>query len=155
MDYESEFVYMIPLKHEEITTFYEDINIVPARIRGAIITNNEKNKKKLHFQILDPAGNEVLGATTKEYIFDFTTHLTGRFSFSFENYKVKAGMAITFTMSCGQNDLVQKADMTFSEQRIDHTMHFYKQMHTELKLRRNLHNERYKRICILNLLTIG
>lgn len=53
-------------------------------------------------------------------------------------------MTITFTMNSGQNPLLKKKDITFSEERIDQTLAFYKTMVTDLKVRRNIHNERYK-----------
>ncbi len=87
MDYESDFVYMIPLEHSVPQVFFEDIIHVPARIRGALIGNSEK-KRKLHFRITDPIGEIILDVTTKEYIFDFTSHRTGKYTFEFTNLKV-------------------------------------------------------------------
>ncbi len=48
-------------------------------------------------------------------------------------------------MNSGQNPILKKTDVSFSEQKIDQTLAFYKNMHTELKVRRNIHTERYKR----------
>jgi len=48
-------------------------------------------------------------------------------------------------MNTGQNPILKKTDISFSEQRVDTTLHFFKNMYTELKLRRNVHVERYKR----------
>jgi hypothetical protein len=88
LDYESDFVYMIPIEYSVIQTFYEDITITPARIRGAIISNNEKESKKIQFRIKDANNNEVLDSNSKEFIFDFTTYQKGRFTFEFLNKKV-------------------------------------------------------------------
>jgi hypothetical protein len=49
-------------------------------------------------------------------------------------------------MNSGQNPLLSKSDISFSEKRIEETYAFFKQMHTELRVRRNIHNERFKRI---------
>lgn len=87
IDYESDFVYMIPLEKGVPQVFYEDIVHVPARIRGALIGNSEK-KKKLNFKIIDPQGEIVLEENTKEYIFDFITQRAGSFRFEFTSLKV-------------------------------------------------------------------
>ena len=87
LDYESEFVHIIPLEINKRVRFYEDIENVPARLRGALIGNKD-NMKKFKFLIIDPQGEHVIESDAKEYIFDFTTHRKGRFTFEFENYKV-------------------------------------------------------------------
>jgi hypothetical protein len=87
LDYESEFVYMIPLPYLETITYYEDIIIAPARIRGAII-GNEKKKKKIEFKVIDASGETILEHVGKEYIFDFTTTSLGKYTFEFKNLKV-------------------------------------------------------------------
>jgi len=87
MDYESDFVYMIPLNTGETQVFFEDIVHVPARIRGAFFSNKDSSKK-IDFVIIDPKGHHVLDSYSKEYIFDFTTNLVGKFSFEFKSKKV-------------------------------------------------------------------
>jgi len=47
-------------------------------------------------------------------------------------------------MNSSQNPILKRQDISFSEQRIERTLNFYKQVSTELRLRRNIHNERYK-----------
>jgi len=90
IDYESDFVFMIPLEHKIPQVFYEDIIHVPARIRGALIANNEKSKKKIGFRIIDPTGEVIMTKKIKEFIFDFTTTRRGKFTFEFTNLKVKS-----------------------------------------------------------------
>jgi len=49
-DYEPTYVYMIPIGQRKKEIFYEDITIVPARIRGAFLTDEEK-KDKVDFEV--------------------------------------------------------------------------------------------------------
>jgi len=88
IDYESDFVYMIPLSKNVPEVFYEDIEHVPARVRGALI-GNERNKKKLQFKIIDPQGEVIMEKKTSEFIFDFTAYRKGKYTFEFLNTKVK------------------------------------------------------------------
>ena len=88
IDYESDFVYMIPLDYKVPQVYYEDIIHVPARIRGALIANNEKNKKRISFRVIDPTGEVILKKRAKEFIFDFTSTRKGKYTFEFVNNKV-------------------------------------------------------------------
>jgi len=58
-------------------------------------------------------------------------------------------MKVTFTMHTDQNAMLKKHDISFSEQQLELTYSFYKQLHTELQVRRNIHNERYKRTILI------
>ena len=81
-DFEPDYVYMIPVAYKRKETFFEEIITVPARIRGAFITDNEK-KDKIYFSITSMNDTVLYEATTNENIFDFEIITIGRIKINF------------------------------------------------------------------------
>ena len=50
-DYDSDYVYLIPLKYKSTEVYFENILNVPARLRGAFIID-EETQNKIDFEIL-------------------------------------------------------------------------------------------------------
>lgn len=62
-DYEPEYVYMIPLAHKKQELYYENISSVPAYVRGAFLTDDDK-KDKVDFEVLI---NQVVARSIRSY----------------------------------------------------------------------------------------
>ena len=52
-DYEPEYVYMTQLRYKTKETYYETIDTVPVKMKGAIIIDEDK-EDHIDFQIIDP-----------------------------------------------------------------------------------------------------
>jgi len=88
-DYESDFVYLLPLEYHKEEIYHEVITHVPARMRGAFVCDSEQGKKqRIDFRIIDPSGSSVVHKLGNEYIFDYTTHTPGIYKVTFRNVKV-------------------------------------------------------------------
>ena len=83
-DYESTYVYMIPVPYKSVQVFYENITIVPARVRGAFILD-ESLKEKIEFRIKGPKGNTLYLNTTNAALFDLNFTEQGMYEISFNN----------------------------------------------------------------------
>ena len=110
-DYESTYVYMIPVPYKSIQVFYENITIVPARVRGAFILD-ESLKEKIEFRIKGPKGNTIYLNTTNAAIFDLNFKEQGMYEISFNNRYKNGELKPTFTMNPGQNEILKKTDYT-------------------------------------------
>lgn len=117
-DYEPDYVYMIPIAYKTKEIFFENITHVPARIRGAFLSDEEK-KDQVDFEILGPHEEVVYRNTTNECLFDFTVNTPGRYKIYFNNRYVNSDIRITFTMNTGQNPILKKEDLSFSDQKLD------------------------------------
>lgn len=76
-NYEPDYVYMIPLNFKETRKFYEKIHHVPATIKGAFITDDDK-KIKIAMKVISPSGRILLQKVANQYIFEFDVTEVGR-----------------------------------------------------------------------------
>lgn len=148
-DYESTYVYMIPVAYKSSQIFYENITTVPARVRGAFIID-ESSKDKVDFQIKGPKGNVVYSNVTHACVFDFTIEEKGLYQIEFNNRYKNGEVKPTFTMNTGQNVILKKEDLSHTEKNLDQLISFLKNYGTEDKLKRNIHRERYQKIVKTN-----
>jgi len=144
-DYEPDYVYMIPLGYKTKEYYYENITHVPARIRGAFLTDEEK-KDQIEFEIVGPNNDVKYFNNTNECIFDFNVTDIGKYTIVFNNRYVNSDVKVTFTMNTGQNPILKKADLSFADQKLDNLISFIQKFKLEFKFNRNIHVERYKKI---------
>ena len=141
-DYDSDYMYFLPLRYKERQTFFENI-LNPGRIRGAFFIDEIPNIK-IEFQITSPSGTKVYQKVSNYAIFDFNVTETGKYTITIKNNQVNSELRVTLTLSTGQNTVLQKDGLTQTEQKLDKLMTFIKRFNVEYKFNRNLHQERYK-----------
>ncbi len=144
-DYQPDYVYMIPIGYKTREVFYENITHVPVRIRGAFLIDDEKDDQ-IDFEIRGPRGDIKYRNSTNACIFDFNTTEVGRYSISFHNVYINSAMKITFTMNTGQDIVLKKEDLSFSEQKLDNLIAFTNKLKLGMKMTRGVNSDRYKRI---------
>lgn len=144
LDYDSDYVYIIPLKYKTKELYYENITRIPSRFRGAFIIDEESIQSKAEFEILDPDNQRVFINTSQQCFFDLNVTKVGRYSLIFNNKFVKNDLKVIFTMSTGQNIILKKEDITLTEQKLETLHSFIKKFDIEFKINRNLHQEKYK-----------
>ena len=142
-DYDSDYVYLIPLKYKSTEVYFENIVNVPSRLRGAFIID-EETENKIDFEIQDPKGNRVYFISSHHCIFDFKVKTPGKYSIIFLNKYVTNELRVTFTMNTGQSVILKKDDLTKTEENLDSLISKIKRFNTEFKMNRNIHQERYK-----------
>ncbi|CAG9330832.1 unnamed protein product [Blepharisma stoltei] len=102
----------LPARGEEI--FFENIDIIPSKIRGAwFITSKES--KDVEFSILDPNMKIVFEKKKKpEAIFYFNAEQVGMYTFKFKNTKVIQKHTVTFALNCGNStdEVLQSEHLT-------------------------------------------
>jgi hypothetical protein len=144
-DYEPDYVYMIPLGYKTQELYFENITQVPARIRGAFLTDEEK-RDMIDFQIVGPNGDSKYHNSTNECIFDFNVTDIGKYNVIFNNRYVNSELKVTFTMNTGQNLILKKGDLTFTDLKLNNLLDFIKKFNLEFKFNRNIHRERFAKI---------
>lgn len=142
-DYEPDYVYMIPLAYKTMENYYENITVVPAKIRGAFITD-EETKEKIDFQVFSPTGKLLYSNTTNECIFNFDITEVGRYKITLNNRYVNSEIKVTFTMNAHQNIILKEKDLTFTDLKLDTLISFLKKFNLEFRVNRNIHADRYK-----------
>ena len=148
-DYESTYVYMVPVAYKSTQIFFENITTVPTRVRGAFIVD-ENSKDKIDFMIKGPRGNSVYKNSTNAAIFDLNITEAGLYEISFNNRYKNGEVKPTFTMNTGQNEILKKKDLGHTEEKLDQLINFLKNFGTEEKLKRNVHRKRYQKLVKTN-----
>ena len=144
-DFESTYVYIIPIPYKTVQIFYENITSVPARVRGAFIIDDIK-KDKVDFKIKDPNGKVLYSNITHQAIFDFNVTVPGFYEILFNNKFKNGEIKPTFTMNTAQNDILKKSDLNKTEEKLDELVTFLKSLGTEDKMKRNVQRKRYKNL---------
>lgn len=144
-DYEPDFVYLVPVPYKKKEVFYETILKVPARVRGAILLDDDK-KEEIEFTMVSPAGRYMYHNTTSQDIFDFNVTEAGTYVLTFNNRYSNSELRVTYTMNTGQNPILKKEDLTLAEEKVQKLNDFMKKYSLQLKMRHNVHSDRYKSI---------
>ncbi len=142
-DYEPDYVYMIPLKYKSREVYYEEIETVPVNIRGAFMTDEQK-EDIIDFEIIDPNNKIIYRNTTNVCIFNFKLTEPGRYQIVLNNRYITNDLKVTFTMKNGQNSILKKEDLSISHQKLDNLLNFIQRFDLEFKFNRNIHNDRYQ-----------
>ena len=148
-DFESTYVYIIPIPYKTVQVFYENITSVPARVRGAFIIDDRK-KDKVDFKIKDPNGKVLYANITHQAIFDFNATVPGFYEILFNNRFKNGEIKPTFTMNTAQNDILKKSDLNKTETKLDELVTFLKSLGTEDKMKRNVQRKRHKKLVKTN-----
>lgn len=137
-DYEPDFVYMIPLDYKSSDVFYQNItNLTPNfKLRGAILVDEDK-KENIDFRIESPSGMIIYKNTTAQCIFNIELHEKGVYKFYFDNKYENSEIRVTFTLNSGNNNVVKKTDLDFSQQKANSLLDFIDKLKTERKLKKN------------------
>ena len=144
-DYDSDYVYLIPVPYKTNEIFYETINTVPARLRGAFILD-ENEDKKIELRIIGPDNKKVYSQASHMGIFDFNVTKVGRYKIELHNKFINSEVKVTFTMSTGQNVVLKKDDLSQTEKNLEKLLQFIKRFNVEYKVSKNLHFIRFAKI---------
>ena len=149
INYEAQYVYMIPLEKDKISYFYENITEVPARIQGAVIID-EKGDDIVLFEIKDPFDNTIYQNQTHATIFNFTVETKGLYKIVFNNKFSGKKISPTFTMNSGQNIFLQKKDIDEKEKTLIEVIQFLKDIETQDKMKKSIQRKRLKEVRVNN-----
>jgi hypothetical protein len=142
-DYEPEYVYMIPVAYKKREVYFETINKVPARIRGAFLLD-EEHKENIDFYFKSPSGLTIHHASSSHNIFELNITDAGTYSLVFDNRYSNTDLKVTFTMNTGQNPILKKEDLSGTDEKVQSILKFLKSYSVSLKMRRDSHHQRTK-----------
>ena len=143
IDYNSEYDYNIPLRPRIQEIYYENVTTVPSTFKGAFIIADESTDK-IEFIIKDPNDRIIYQVTSHHAIFEIPITLAGRYTIIFNNRVSKSNLVVTFTMSTGQNNLLNAKDLTKTEQKLEALNTVIKKFNLEFKFGHDIHTKRYK-----------
>ena len=143
IDYNSEYDYNIPLRPRIQEIYYENVTTVPSTFKGAFIITDETTDK-IEFIVKDPNNKIIYQIASHHSIFEIPISLVGKYTIIFNNRISKSNLIITFTMSTGQNKLLNAKDLTKTEQKLEALNTVIKKFNLEFKFGHDIHTKRYK-----------
>ena len=143
VDYNSEYDYNIPLRPRIQETYYENVTTVPSTFKGAYIISDESTDK-IEFIVKDPNEKIIYEVTKHHDIFEIPIKIKGKYTIIFRNRISKGNLMITFTMSTGQNQLLNAKDLTKTEEKLESLNTVIKKFNLEFKFGHDIHTKRYK-----------
>ena len=143
MDYNSEYDYNIPLRPRIQEIYYENVTTVPSTFKGAFLITDETTDK-IEFIVKDPNSKIIYQVSSHHAIFEIPISLVGKYTIIFNNRISKSNLIITFTMSTGQNKLLNAKDLTKTEQKLEALNTVIKKFNLEFKFGHDIHTKRYK-----------
>jgi len=148
VDYNSEYDYNIPLRPRIQETYYENVTTVPSTFKGAYIISDESTDK-IEFIVKDPNEKIIYEVTKHHDIFEIPIKIKGKYTIIFRNRISKGNLMITFTMSTGQNQLLNAKDLTKTEEKLESLNNVIKKFNLEFKFGHDIHTKRYQSKFIL------
>ena len=148
-DYESQYVYIIPVAAKKNAIFYENVSEVPSRFRGAYFVD-DTGKERVEFKITDPNKKILYHNTTFGSIFDFNVTEKGLYEISFNNKFTNTEIKPTFTMNSGQNLKLEKQTLNKTESKLDDLIQFLQNYKTSDQMVRNMKRKRYAKLMETN-----
>ena len=143
LDYNSEYDYNIPLRPRIQEIYFENVTTVPSVFKGAFIISDETTDQ-IEFIVKDPNDRNIYQVTKHHDIFEIPIKLVGKYTIVFNNRISKSNLMITFTMSTGQNNLLNAKDLTKTEQKLEALNTVIKKFNLEFKFGHDIHTKRYK-----------
>ena len=143
VDYNSEYDYNIPLRPRIQETYYENVTTVPSTFKGAYIISDESTDK-IEFIVKDPNEKIIYEVTKHHDIFEIPIKIKGKYTIIFRNRISIGNLMITFTMSTGQNQLLNAKDLTKTEEKLESLNTVIKKFNLEFKFGHDIHTKRYK-----------
>lgn len=143
MDYNSDYEYNIPLRPRIQEIYYENVTTVPSTFKGAFIIS-EESTDKIEFIVKNPNDKIIYQVIKHHDIFEIPIREIGKYTIIFNNRISKSNLMITFTMSTGQNNLLNSNDLTKTEQKLESLNTVIKKFNLEFKFGHDIHIKRYK-----------
>ncbi|MCQ2820740.1 MAG: emp24/gp25L/p24 family protein [archaeon] len=141
MNYESDYVYMIPVRYKETRQFFENITVIPTTLVGAYILD-QGQKTGIDFKIFSPSNTIIYANRSTNAIFELEVNETGLYRIEFINRQSTTELKPTFTMTTGQNSVVHRKDLTQSEKNMDDLSNFLKSFQTQNQMKRTIFRRR-------------
>ena len=148
-DYDSEYDYNIPLRPRIQEIYYENITTVPTKFKGAFIISDESTDK-IEFIVKDPNFKIIYQVIKHHDIFEIPITMAGKYTIIFNNKIAKTNLVVTFTMSTGQNSVLNTKDLTKTEQKLESLNTVIKKFNLEFKFGHDIHTNRYKSKSLFN-----
>lgn len=133
----SQYIYNIPLQYRTQVEYYENITKAPCLIQGALILEEATSEKdKIDFKILSPNKTVIFQTSDIAAIFSIQLYNKGLYTFQFYNRGLNRVIRPTFMVNSGQNLILEKENLSGTEDKLDKIVSFLQKYDQDRKLTR-------------------
>ena len=133
----SQYIYTIPINKRAQNEYYENITKVPCLFQGAFFLEEAKSEKEiLDFKIIAPNNTIIYQASDIAAIFSFTITEKGLYTFQFYNRVINREVRPTLMVNSGQNLILEKENLSGTEQKLEKIVAFLQKYEQDRKLTR-------------------
>lgn len=133
----SQYLYTIPLPYKTEVEYYENITRAPCLLQGALIFEEAKSEKeKIDFKIIAPNRKVIFQSSDIASIFSIQLYDKGLYTFQFNNKAINKVIRPTFMVNSGQNLILEKENLSGTEDKLDKIVAFLQKYDQDRKLTR-------------------
>ena len=133
----SQYIYNIPLKYKTQVEYYENITKVPCLFQGALILEEATSEKdKIDFKIIAPNRTVIFQTSDIAAIFSIQIYDKGLYTFQMYNRGLNRVIRPTFMVNSGQNLILEKENLSGTEDKLDKIVSFLQKYDQDRKLTR-------------------
>ena len=150
-DFESHYIYLVPVQYKDQAEFFENITKVPCKMRGAFLLEDAtSNKDVIDFQIISPNKKVVFQSSSFGAIFNLNLTEKGLYTILFSNRYLNKEVKPTLIMNSGQNLFVEKENLSNTEKKLDSLLSYMKKYEQDYKLNRGFKRQRNEELSQTN-----
>ena len=150
-DFESQYIYLVPVQYKAQADFYENITKVPCKMRGAFLLEDAtSNKDVIDFQIIAPNKTIIFHSSSIGSIFNLNLTEKGLYTILFNNRYLNKEVKPTLIMNSGQNLFVEKENLSNTEKKLDSLLSIMKKYEQDYKLNRGFKRRRNEELSQTN-----
>ena len=133
----SQYIYTIPINKRTQVEYYENITKIPCLLQGAFILEEAKNEKEIiDFKIVSPNKTVIFQSSDIASIFSIQINEKGLYTFQFNNRNINREVRPTFMVNSGQNLILEKENLSKTEQKLEKIVAFLQKYDQERRLTR-------------------
>ena len=133
----SQYIYTIPINKRTLVEYYENITKAPCLLQGAFIFDEAKNEKEvIDFKIIAPNRSVIFQTSDIASIFSIQIYEKGLYTFQFYNRVVNREIRPTLMVNSGQNLILEKANLSGTEGKLEKIVAFLQKYEQDRKLTR-------------------
>ena len=136
-DFVNQYIYLIPVPYKSQADLYENITMVPSKMRGAFLLEEANSKNdKIEFKIIAPNNTVIFFSNSFGAIFSLDLTDTGLYTILFNNRNLRKEVKPTLIMNSGQNLILEKENLNKTDIKFEALQRFVEKYEENYKLNR-------------------
>jgi hypothetical protein len=134
-DFDVQYNHLIPIKYKSKAEYYENITKVPCVFRGAFILEEATSQSDvIDFTFIAPNRTVIYQVSSIGSVFHLNLTDKGLYTIEFHNRILNKEVRPNLMVNSGQNTILEKENLSKTEQKLDNIVTFLKKYEQDTKL---------------------